>query len=270
MIRLPVVADRFYPGNPRRLSETIAALGAARDGGRPATVEAIALVAPHAGYIYSGAVAAETFQAVTIPESVILLGPNHTGLGLPIALSAATWRMPLGDVPPDRTLITELLAEPTLIRLDEEAHRHEHSLEVQLPFLQTHQPRLELAAICLSTLSFAHCQEIGATIARAVQRTGKKVLIVASSDMTHYEPRTAASRKDHLALDHIGQMNPKGLYDYVTSHRVSMCGYIPVTIALISATLLGARRSNLIRYSDSGEASGDTNQVVGYAGVTIC
>ena len=270
MIRLPVVADRFYPGNPRRLSETIAALGTARDGENTAATEAIALVAPHAGYIYSGAVAAETFQAVAIPETVILLGPNHTGLGLPIALSAATWRMPFGDIPPASALIAELLAEPSPIRLDEEAHRHEHSLEVQLPFLQTRQPKLELAAICLSTMSFAHCQEIGAKIAQAVQRTGKKVLIIASSDMTHYEPRTAASHKDHLALDHIRQMNPRGLYDYVTGHQVSMCGYIPVTIALISATHLGASRANLIRYTDSGEASGDTDQVVGYAGMTIC
>lgn len=268
MIRLPAVADRFYPGNPQHLARTLAGFSATK-ATAPARQDAIALVAPHAGYVYSGAVAAATFNRVNIPETVIVLGPNHTGYGHAVAVSSATWRMPQGDVAADTALIAELITKPTPIREDELAHRHEHSLEVQLPFLQVQQASLKLVPICLSSISYALCEEVGNKIARAVQQTGKKVLIVASSDMTHYESRAAASKKDHRALSYIDQMNPQGLYDYVISQQVSMCGVIPVSIALIAAKILGASRAELVCYTDSGAVSGDTDHVVGYAGLII-
>lgn len=267
MIRQPAVADRFYPGNRNVLSRTVNDLLPS-----PQTItrnKALATVCPHAGYIYSGAVAAETLGAVQVPPVVVILGVNHHGQGAPIALSRATWVMPMGDVSVNRRFTELLLSPDSPIIHDETAHRFEHSLEVQVPFLQALQPELTIVPIVLSHISFPMCEEIGATLASVIRLFAEDVLIVASSDMTHYESRQSASEKDHQVLSQIEQLNPRGVYDLVHSRRISMCGVVPVTVALITAKALGATKAEVIRYTDSGERSGDTDQVVGYAGVVI-
>lgn len=268
MIRQPSVADRFYPGSKNELTRTVKELLPPTSAKtRP---KAIAAVSPHAGYIYSGAVAAETLGAIQIPPTVVILGLNHHGRGAPVALSLATWDMPMGPV----TVNTELselllLTEGRPIVHDEVAHRFEHSVEVQIPFLQALQPDLAIVPIVLSRITYYLCEQIGAALAKAIQTVSDEILIVASSDMTHYESRESASLKDKQALRQIEHLNPRGLYDVVHAGRISMCGVIPVTVAMIAAKTLGATSARVIRYTDSGEVSGDTTQVVGYAGIVI-
>lgn len=267
MIRQPAVADRFYPGTSEALTRTVKEL---LPSPLPANrKKAIAAISPHAGYIYSGAVAAETLSSIQIPPTVVILGLNHHGQGAPVALSRAIWEMPMGKVNVNSEMADLLLGEGSPIVHDETAHRFEHSLEVQLPFLQALQAHLTIAPVVLSHVTYTMCEKIGSTLAKAIQAASGDILIIASSDMTHYESRKSASTKDALALSQIEQMNPKGLYDTVHSNRISMCGIIPVTVALIAAKALGATTAEVIRYTDSGEVSGDTDQVVGYAGVVI-
>jgi AmmeMemoRadiSam system protein B len=268
IIRPPVVAGRFYPGDNNSLRNTIQDLS----GDLPKQKQSVlAAVSPHAGYVYSGAVAAETLGQIKIPETVILLGPNHTGKGKPVALSTATWDMPMGSVPVDRDLARAILDAGDVIEEDELAHQYEHSLEVQLPFLQMAQPKLSIVPIAISHISYQVLEEISQSIARAIKQSGKKndILMVASSDMTHYEPRIAAEKKDHFVLGKLAEMNPEILYQSVTENHISMCGIMPVTVALLVSLQLGATKTELIRYTDSGEVSGDIDQVVGYAGVLI-
>jgi MEMO1 family protein len=268
MIRHPAVAHQFYPGDPPALRRTIA--GLLPESGLQKK-KALAVIAPHAGYIYSGEVAAETFARVEIPPAIILIGPNHRDSGAKVAIMReGRWEMPLGDVPLNRELAAHIIGqEPELIAEDENAHRYEHSLEVQLPFLQYLQQELSLTPLVLSRLSYPQCGRLGRAIAAAVGGYGKPVLIVASTDMTHYETRAAAAGKDQLAIKHIEELDPEGLYRTVAYQQISMCGVIPTTVALIAAIELGARQAELIRYTDSGETSGDLDQVVGYAGLVI-
>ncbi len=266
MRRTPAVADQFYPGDVATLSRTLAQL-------IPQTSEklqAYAVVSPHAGYVYSGGVAGETFSRVQIPEDVVIIGPNHHGYGAKVAIMAeGSWDMPLGEVPINEELAREILSLSDAIEADEQAHRYEHSLEVQVPFLQVLQHELKIVPLVVSFIPYSECVEIGEDIAAAIKDYNKPVLLVASSDMTHYESRQSASRKDKLALERIEALDPEGLYNTVVRNNITMCGIIPATIALIAAKELGATKAELIRYTDSGEASGDTSYVVGYAGIAI-
>ncbi|HHD56933.1 MAG TPA: AmmeMemoRadiSam system protein B [Desulfobulbaceae bacterium] len=265
MNRLPVVADRFYPGDPTVLRQTLTELIPSGKTARPAH----AVIAPHAGYVYSGAVAGETFARVQIPETVILLGPNHHGRGGPIALGTEDWAMPMGTVPFAVDLAAAIIQNSKIIAEDNSAHQYEHSLEVQVPFLQYFQDRLSIVPIVVSHISYEQCRQAARDIARAVKAFADPVLLVASTDMTHYESREDASAKDHLALGYILALDPQGLYNTVVTNRISMCGIIATTITLLAAMELGAEYAELVRYTDSGEASGDTDQVVGYAGLVI-
>jgi len=266
LTRSPAVAGRFYPEDGKSLRLAIQELCSAK----PVTKKKVlAAVSPHAGYVYSGGVAGETIGQIDVPETVVLLGPNHTGKGQAVGLSTATWQMPMGPVPVDRNFAQDLLNETDYIEEDELAHRYEHSLEVQLPFLQIQQPNLSIIPISISHISYQALDEIGLALAAVIKRSGKEVLILASSDMTHYEPRAAAEKKDHYVLKKLADMNPSILYRSVTGHHISMCGIMPVTVALIAALELGATKTELVRYTDSGEITGDTDQVVGYAGVLI-
>jgi MEMO1 family protein len=266
MIRQPAVADRFYPGNRNTLRRTIQNLL----GEAPASKrKALAVISPHAGYMYSGRVAAETFRQVIVPEAVIILGPNHHGQGADIALSTVTWQMPMGNVPIDAGLAEQILRSSAIIQQDELAHRYEHSLEVQVPFLQEMQKNLAIVPLVVGHISYPTCEKVATVLTESITSSGKKVLIVASSDMTHYESRAVASKKDALALDRLTALDPASLYNTVIEKRITMCGFIPATIALLTAMQLGARKADIIRYTDSGEVSGDTDQVVGYAGVII-
>jgi MEMO1 family protein len=265
-MRRAVVANRFYPGSKEALAGEIDAFF---ENSTRTPVKALAVVSPHAGYLYSGALAAGTLAAVKIPESVVILGPNHHGRGAAIALSATNWQTPLGVVPADQTLIDLILEHGPMVQVDESAHAPEHSLEVQVPFLQRLQPHLKIVPLVLSQLSFAECQALAASLAAAITAAGGEHLLVASSDMSHYEPREAASRKDHLALAAITALDAEALYRTVFSQRISMCGVIPVVVAILAAGLLGAEHAELIGYTDSGHVTGDSHQVVGYAGVVI-
>ena len=265
MTRLPVVADRFYPGDPTILRQTLAELiPSVQD-----KIKAKAVIVPHAGYVYSGGVAGETFARAEIPETVIILGPNHHGHGEPVALGTDDWSMPMGEVPFAVDLAAAILKKSEVIVADNLAHKYEHSLEVQVPFLQYFQDKLSIVPIVVSHISYNQCREAALDIVQAIKAYNGPVLMVASTDMTHYESRQSASLKDHLALKHILNLDPEGLYNTVVTNRISMCGIIPTTIILLAAMELGAVKAELVRYTDSGEASGDTNQVVGYAGLVL-
>ncbi len=266
MKRQPLVANQFYPEDPFFLHNALKELVPEVERKE----EVIAAVSPHAGYIYSGATAGETLGGIIIPEDVIIMGPNHHGRGEQVALmSKGTWAMPLGDVPINSKLGGLILANSELISEDETAHGFEHSLEVQVPFLQYLQKNLTITPLVISRLSFKDCREVAEAVARAVKDYKKPVLILASSDMTHYESRQSAREKDKLAIERIIALDPQGLYETVLGRGITMCGIIPTTIALLAALDLGATRAELVRYTDSGEASGDTDSVVGYAGITI-
>jgi len=177
--------------------------------------------------------------------------------------------MPFGRVPIARELAVKILKNSTIIIDDDTAHQFEHSLEVQVPFLQYLRDNLKIVPIVISHLSFAECRETARDLVTGIRELGEEVLIVASTDMTHYEPRRIASKKDRLALERITALDPAGLYDTVIDNRISMCGIIPTTVALLAALKMGAMRAELVRYTDSGEAAGDTGQVVGYAGLIV-
>jgi AmmeMemoRadiSam system protein B len=257
---MPVVADRFYPGDPARLRAAMDLLVPEVAGAKK---PALAVVLPHAGYVYSGA------TAVAVPETVVILGPNHHGRGAALALGTEEWRMPMGTVPVDRQLAAAILERSTAIVADEEAHASEHSLEVQIPFLQQVQPHLQIVPIVVGHLPYGVCQAAARDLAGAIASHPKPVLLVASTDMSHYESRRQASRKDRLAIERILALDPRGLYDTVIGQRISMCGIMPTTIVLLAALELGATRAELVEYTDSGAASGDTDQVVGYAGLIV-
>lgn len=267
MIRQPAVAGRFYPGNSKALQQEITKF--IQPYSSVQKKKAMAVMSPHAGYIYSGSVTAETLCHIEIPETVIILGLNHHGRGAPVALSRDTWQMVVGEVDIDETFCDTLQQNSKTIAVDETAHQYEHSVEVQIPFLLGLQPKLQIVPIVLSHLSYADCTQFASELTKAIQEFPHEVVIVASSDMSHYESRSVATRKDRLALDMIEQLNPEGLYNTVHTNRISMCGVIPVTIALSTALGLGATQAELIRYTDSGDISGDTEQVVGYAGMVL-
>ena len=266
-MRQPAVAGRFYPKSPAELSLEVNEL--LKKNTSLEKPKALAVVSPHAGYVYSGQLAAETLSSVAIPETVILIGPNHHGRGAPVALSTRTWKMVFGNVPVDNDLARLLLDHSAHICVDESAHDPEHSLEVQIPFLQQLQKNLHIVPLVVSRISFELCEDVAKSLAEAIKAFGKDTLIVASSDMSHYESRAAAEKKDRLALRDIENLNPHDLYNTVFSNQISMCGVIPVVITLLAANILGAESSHLVGYTDSGYISGDTNQVVGYAGIVI-
>lgn len=268
MLRSPAVSGQFYPADKFSLSQTVTEMMVEV----PASdkINALAVISPHAGYVYSGKVAGQTFSQVSVPDNVIIIGPNHHGQGPPLSLmDEGAWEMPMGEVQINSELAALILSQTESIEADTLAHRHEHSLEVQVPFLQASAENLCIVPIVASQISYDACRAAGIAIATAVRKYSKPTLLVASTDMTHYESREAASAKDRLALDKIMALDPLGLYETVIGNRITMCGIIPTTIILQASLELGASKAKLIRYTDSGETSGDTNQVVGYAGLIV-
>ncbi len=267
MNRQPAVAGQFYPADRSQLKSEMTSLIVERRK----KIKALGLMVPHAGYMYSGAVAGAVFGAVEIPETVIIMGPNHHGIGGPASLypAAGEWLTPLGSVPQETGLSNLILGNCPIIAYDSSAHRFEHSLEVQIPFLQILRPGVKIVPLCLSFVDYATCRELGEALARSIIEFGKDVLIVASTDMTHYEPDDAARKKDGMALKEVLELDPEGLYRVVRSMGISMCGIIPSTVMLVAALALGAASCELVRYATSGDVSGDRQQVVGYAGVAV-
>jgi len=232
--------------------------------------EVIGLVSPHAGYIYSGSVAGAAISRVQFKDTFIIMGPNHTGGGQPFSImTEGAWNTPLGKVEIDSELGKQILADSSYLQEDRLAHQHEHSIEVQIPFLQYFQPDIRIVPIILAHGSGDIYKEIGREIARAVKELNREVVIMASSDMTHYESHESAEKKDAQAIDAILDLNEDELLKRVDELNISMCGYAP-TVSLISAAReLGAKGAELVKYQTSGDTSGDYSSVVGYAGIII-
>ncbi len=266
MIRQPAVSGRFYPNDPDALREEVQRHIDASAAPQPA----LGVVVPHAGFMYSGGVAGSVYSHIEIPQTVLLLGPNHTVQGRPIALmSRGSWSMPFGDLEIDTELAEALMNHFPDVQDDAEAHQQEHSLETQLPFLHYFQKDFKFVPVCLQRLSLDDIARLATAVVKSVRAVNKPVLLVASSDMTHYESHQSASQKDRMAIERILELDPGGLYETVRSNRISMCGIIPVTTLLMACRELGASHAELKKYATSGEVSGDMDQVVGYAGMVV-
>ncbi|WP_423792467.1 MEMO1 family protein [Methanocaldococcus indicus] len=282
-IRYPAVAGFFYPSDAEELIELIEncylhKLGPNSLPTKGGKYKISGYVCPHAGYIYSGPIAAHSYYELSKRAdfdeiTVIILGPNHTGLGSAVSVTDAIWRTPLGDIEPDLEFIEMLWKECEIVDLDELAHLKEHSIEVQLPFLK-HLELLEIAKFKIVPISmmfqdFDIAIEVGHFIAKIAKELGRKVFIIASTDLSHYEPQEIANEKDSLVIKDILNFDEKKLYEDVHRYNISMCGYGP-TIAMIRAMkLLGAKESKLLAYATSGDITGDYSAVVGYASILI-
>lgn len=265
-IRNPAVAGSFYPGSAGELDRAVRSF--TRDV--PEKIPAKGIVVPHAGYVYSGVVAGEVFSRVRIPTRHLIFCPNHTGRGSEAAvMGEGAWRMPWGDVPIDEALASRLLAASPLLREDSSAHRDEHALEVQLPFLRRFRPDFRFVPIALGHLSLEDCSSLGEAAAGVLREEADPVLLIASSDMSHYLPDAAARLKDRKAIDAMLALDPEALYRIVRAERISMCGVVPATVVLFASRALGATSARLVRYATSGDVSGDREQVVGYAGLAF-
>jgi hypothetical protein len=233
--------------------------------------KAVAVVSPHAGYIYSGAVAGAVLSSVEVPDTVLILGPGHSSIRPVFAVQEeGSWETPLGEVPIDTKLAKALLEACPSCRSDAKAHEKEHSLEVQIPFLQHFNPGVSIVPVCVSHVaSYEDLAGLGRAVAVAVRGYGRGILIVASSDMSHYMSRGEAKEKDGLAIDRILALDAEGLFRTVVREHISMCGFQAVTAALVAARELGAIKAELIRYATSGDVTGNDRSVVGYAGLRI-
>ncbi|HKM85689.1 MAG TPA: AmmeMemoRadiSam system protein B [Terriglobales bacterium] len=275
-LRTPAVAGRFYPGRAdellREVREFTSPGKAQVESGR---VAAIGCVAPHAGYIYSGGVAGAVYSRLEIPGHCVILCPNHTGKGRPLAVMAnTTWQTPLGEIAADAELGTCLLDRFPALQEDSAAHRGEHAIEVQLPFLQTRRPEVHIVPIVVGTSDFEMLRGLGEALGDVISdRQGEdrkeKVLIIASSDMNHYESDAVTRVKDHKAIERVLAMDARGLWEVVLNEDISMCGFGPTIVMLTAAKLLGATSATLVKYATSGEVSGDYESVVGYAGIIV-
>jgi hypothetical protein len=266
MLRLPAVAGQFYPANPKELVAAVRAYTKA-DNEQP-KVKARACLVPHAGYMFSGGVAGAVFGRIALTQTILVIGVRHYPHGAPLAiLSEGAWRTPLGDIPIESSLAVRLRKECTALREDSVAHSREHSLEVELPFLQVLAPEFSLVPVAVGTVRFEELRETGEGIARALQNTPADVLIVTSSDMNHYEDDGITRDKDKKAIDRMLQLDPQGLYDVCREEHISMCGLGPAVTMLTAIKQLGASTAELVRYATSGDINGNRDEVVGYAGM---
>lgn len=265
MDRSPVVAGQFYPGHSSELEQMVAGFLPEEE-----KESALAVVSPHAGYIFSGSIAGSTFARVKVPKKILILGPNHHGLGHPAAVYPdGNWETPLGKTPIDTDLAARVLEQCPGATADEQAHSHEHSLEVQLPFVQYLNPQARIVPICLGHVPLDRLLQMGEAIGGIIASDREEILMVASTDMTHYESGEQARDKDMDAIERILDLDPEGLYSTVRERGITMCGVIPTVVMLAAARRLGASEARLVHYGNSGDVTGDQSQVVGYAGLII-
>lgn len=266
MNRAPAVAGQFYPGNRDDLENKLHRF--CQSDQQPLPVRGV--ISPHAGYMYSGAIAGRLFSKIVVPDRVVLLGPNHHGIGDDGALyNMGDWETPLGEIIVDRELSDEILASCRYFSADATAHRHEHSLEVQVPFIQYCNPAAKLVPICIGHMPLEALLESGEALADVISTHDEPILLIASSDMTHFESAESARMKDNMALAHVEKLDPEGLYRTVREHRISMCGVLPSVVMLAAARKLGARKGEIVAYGTSGDVTGDNRDVVGYASVIV-
>ena len=267
-IRKPAVAGQFYPSSSQELKNRIETL----IDKKAEKSDVIACMLPHAGYMYSGAVAAQTVSRINIKNKIILLGPNHTGYGRAYSIMTdGIWQTPLGEIKIDSNLAKSMLSRSRYLEEDSLAHTYEHSLEVELPFLQYFKPDFEIVPIIVLSEEINILRDIGKDISYAIKDLNIRdsAMIVASSDMTHYEPQGQAAKKDKQAIQAILDLDEYELMERVQKLNISMCGYAPVVVMLAAAKLLGAQKSSLIKYQTSGDITGEKDSVVGYAGIII-
>jgi len=275
--RRPAVAGTFYPRHERELREIFdnlfAAIRSKTDYSEPEFKEVFGIVSPHAGYQYSGLVAAKGFsflkKHMPSPERVIIIGPNHQGIGSMIASTRKSyWITPLGDVAVDVEGVKKLSSTSHLVDIDDLAHEYEHSLEVQLPFLQyIYGGNFKIIPICMMAQDKTFAEELGTCLSEIFVR-GKDV-IVASSDFTHYEPHENALKKDRGLINYIEKLDVNGFYDYLSDRKMSVCGFGPIATLMAMSKKLNASESKLLMYMTSGEVVGEYDQVVGYASIAF-
>jgi len=266
MRREPAVAGQFYPGTKGSLAQEVARF--LETGVKPK--KALGAVAPHAGYMYSGAVAGKVFASVIVPKRCVVLCPNHTGMGARAAVwPRGSWAIPTGEIPVDEKLAQRLLQGCDDLKDDTAAHIAEHSLEVELPFMLARQPALSIVPIAISRADATACRRIGDAIARAIAAEGEDILVVASTDMNHYESDIRTREKDNMAIEKVLALDPDGLIDTCARNRISMCGVLPTAVLINACKALGARKATLVEHATSGDVSGDRDAVVGYAGFVI-
>lgn len=265
--RAPAVAGRFYPADRNVLLHDLKSYLIPAE---KASRTVLGCMVPHAGYMYSGHVAGAVYGAINLPERFVILGPNHTGRGVPLSImSQGSWATPLGDVSLDSALAEAWKQKFPLLEEDAEAHRSEHAIEVQLPFLQVLQPNARFVPITLGTSDYAVLAGLGMALAEVIVAQHEPILIIASSDMNHYEDDAVTRLKDHKAIERIAALDPHGLFETIHREQISMCGYGPTIVMLTACKSLGARSAELVRYATSGDVSGDRRLVVGYAGMIV-
>ena len=268
-VRVPAVAGRFYPADHEAL---IGLIRSFEDSDPPPYAifqDAIACIAPHAGYMYSGGVAYSVYSRLPVCASYVVLGPNHFGHGQQLATLSSNWLTPLGTVTVDQAFTARLLKECEGLADDQLAHASEHSLEVQLPFLQYFARDFTLVPVAIGSVPYDDLVRLGQIVARLIRSGHQRTLMVASSDMNHYEPDTVTRIKDQKAIERILVLDPRGLAEVIDRENISMCGYAPAIVVLTAARELGATHGELLSYATSADAGGDRAVVVGYAGIVI-
>ena len=266
MLRLPAVAGRFYPSHPAELTALIHKY-TGTDASKP-PIPLRACLVPHAGYAYSGHVAGAVFARIALPRKIIILGVRHYPRGEPAAiLSTGAWRTPLGDAPIDEALAVALKQSCPLLREDSVAHSAEHSLEVQLPFLQVLAPDFTFVPVALGTVRFESLVSVGEAIGRVIENAKERVLLLTTSDLNHYEDDATTRIKDRKAIEQLLALDPRGLYDTCRNEEISMCGLGPAAAMLTALNAMGVKKPELVKYATSADVSGDRNAVVGYAGM---
>ncbi len=269
IVRQPAVAGKFYPAEPveltRALDRYLSAAGPAVE-----VPDAKACMVPHAGYIYSGYVAGVIYRKLPAHSAFVILGPNHFGFGAPLAImSRGYWQTPLGLAAIDETLAQAIQRNHHGLAEDAEAHAEEHSLEVQIPFLQRRMKNFAFVPIAVGGVGYEEFEALGKAVGRALVERSQPAIIIASSDMNHYEPDGVTRTKDHKAIEKILAMDPEGLYDVLRREQITMCGYGPVIAMLAAVKEMGAREAQLQKYATSADAGSNRQSVVGYAGITI-
>jgi AmmeMemoRadiSam system protein B len=278
-IRRPTQAGAFYEGDAEALKTQIENCFLQEFGpkkrpkvNKAGLREVVGLVCPHAGYMFSGAVAANAYYELAQdgkPDTVVSLGPNHTGYGSALALmNEGVWRTPLGDVEVDGETANEIVRQTRLVDVDDVAHRFEHSIEVQLPFLQfLYGSEFKFVPVCFQMQDLSSAVEVGKALVEVL--ANKNAVVIASSDMTHYEPQVNAAAKDLAALKAVEAMDEKRFYSVIETRNVTACGYGPIATVIVAAKGLGAKEAKLLCYKSSGDVTGDYSSVVGYAAVSF-
>jgi MEMO1 family protein len=265
MVRDPAAAGSFYPGTKAALQKDVSKYLLKVSG----KINAVGIMAPHAGYLYSGPVAAAALSCVELKDTCIIMGPNHTGEGKPFSImTRGVWRLPSGDCEIDSVLAKSILDNSDHLEEDEAAHRREHSVEVQIPFLQALNSKIRIVPMVIADSGLEVYRSIGKSVAKSLKER-YAATIIASSDLTHYEPYDAAVRKDKKAMDAVLNLDEAGLLKVIREYDISMCGYAPVCVMLAAAKELGATKAKMIKYSTSGETTGDYAAVVGYGGIVV-